>query len=193
MIADIITIDTIKLCSGNARYGAGRTVMSETGLPADTQVQFVESKQRQFGGYNSLYRIVGTDDLLTIRHNDGHFGNPQWENVEVTTGYFTDTRTPKQKIEYLAGLYCLPFDVGLALGDKQFVYPYFHAAINNLDDVQISTIRDLHDADINTRKSGLLQALGQDVYNIIGIDTMEQEHIDRLARFVAYKCEQWLA
>ena len=190
---EAIRIDTINLCSGAAHYADGRTVMSETGLPADTMVQYVERQSRWPGtGYsNSLYRIIGTDDLLTILHNNGPVDNISWDNVVVTKGYFAERRSYGQRVGRLSRKYHIPFDVCLALGDNEEVYPWFMSAMTNLDHVSIGTIRDLYTG-ISRRKSGLLSVLGEELYETIGIDSMGQKNSERIAHFVADKCEKWL-
>lgn len=190
---EAIMIKNIELCNGCAKYAEGRTIMSETGLPADTLVQYVERQSRWTGtGYsNSLYRIVGTDDLLTIRHNDGPVDNIYWDNVVLTKGYFAERRSYGQRVGKLSRKYHIPFEVCLALGDNEEVYPWFLSAMTNLDHVSIGTIRDLY-AGIGRRKSGLMNVLGEDLFETIGIGSMGQNNSERIARFVADKCEKWL-
>lgn len=50
-----------------------RTVSSKLGLAPETELEFVEKVARVKGtGYkNCIYRIVGTDDAVVIRENDG--------------------------------------------------------------------------------------------------------------------------
>lgn len=189
----IIKIETIELCNGCAKYDENRTVMSETGLPADTMVQYIGRQSRWTGtGYsNSLYRIVGTDDLLTICHNDGPVDNISWDNVHVKKGYFAERKAYGQRVGRLSRKYHIPFEVCLALGDTEDVYPWFMSALGDLDHVSIGTIRDLY-AGIGRRKSGLLSVLGEELYETIGIGSMGQNNSERIARFVADKCEKWL-
>lgn len=194
MKAAIITVKELTLNNGCAKYAEGRTVMSETGLPADTQVECIGRQSRWTGtGYsNSLYRIVGTDDLLTIRHNDGPVDNISWDNVEVTKGYFAEQRAYGQRVGKLARKYHIPFEVCLALGDNEELYPWFMNALYDLDFVPIGTIRDLH-AGINRRKSGLKLVLGDELYDALGVDAMGQNNSERIALYVAKRCEDRLS
>lgn len=190
---EAIKIETIKLENGRAKYAEGRTVMSETGLPPETEVQFVDKQSRWTGtGYsNSLYRIVGTDDLLIIRHNDGPVDNIEWDNVAITKGYFAERRAYSKRVGNLSRKYHIPFEVCLSLGDDEELYPWFMSAMTNLDFVCIGTIRDLC-AGINRRKSGLKEVLGEELYDALRIDSMGQLNSERIAHFVADKCEKWL-
>lgn len=190
----IITVSELTLNNGCAKYAEGRTVMSETGLPADTQVEYVGRQSRWTGtGYsNYLYRIVGTDDLLTIRHNDGPVDNLSWDNVVVTKGYFAEQRSYGQRVGRLSRKYHIPFEVCLALGDNEELYPWFVNAMSDLDFVSIGTIRDLY-AGINRRKSGLQAVLGDGLYETLNIGSMGQNNSERIARYVAKRCEDRLS
>lgn len=170
-----------------------RTIMSVTGLPANTLVEYIGRETRWKGtGYNnSLYRIVDTDDLLTIRHNDGPIDNVYWENVVITQGYFTKQRQYGQQVGKLAHKYHLPFELCLALGTDEDIYPWFLSAMSDLGHVTIGSIRDLY-AGINRRKDGLLQVLGEDLYCAIGIGSMGQQNSTRIATYVANHCYGWL-
>lgn len=171
----------------------GRTVMDATGLPADTLVEYVERQTRWRGtGYNnSLYRIVGTDDLLTIRHNDGPIDNVHWENVVITPGYFTKQREYGLQVGKFARKYHLPFELCLALGTDEDLYAWFLSTMTDLGHVTIGSIRDLH-AGINRRKDGLLQVLGEELYAALGIGSMGQQNSTRIATYVANRCYGWL-
>jgi hypothetical protein len=188
----IVTIADINLENGSAAYAAGRTVMSETRLPADTKVEYVGHRSRWTGtGYrNSLYRIVGTDDLLVIRHNDGPVDNLDWDNVEVIHGYFRKQREYGREVGVLSKMYDIPFEVCLALGTNQEVYPRFTEAIKVARD-KVGRTRLLADlkAGINRRKDGLLAVLGSELYDAIGIESMGQKNSERLALYVAKMLE----
>jgi len=186
-------IADITLCNGNANYSQKRTVMSETGLPADTLVEYVGKQSRSRGSdyRNSLYRIVGTDDLLTIRHNDGPKDNISWDNVIITEGFFANSKEYAKKVGALSNKYNIPFKVCLALGDKEEVYPWLIYVLSDLSEVTIGTIRDLYSG-IARRKAGLMEVLGEELYETIGINPMGQNNSKRIALFVAEKCEQWL-
>lgn len=188
---NIMNIAAITLENGSAAYAAGRTVMSETGLPGDTKVEYVGHRSRWTGtGYrNSLYRIVGTDDLLVIRHNDGPVNNLDWDNVEVIQGYFRKQREFGREVGFISKMYDVPFEVCLALGTNQEVYPKFIGAIkvardNNLRYTKLRLMGDLK-AGINRRKDGLLAVLGSELYDAIGIESMGQKNSERLALYVA--------
>lgn len=114
------TINNITLENGRARYADGRTVASETGLAPETEVEYVCRQSRWTGtGYsNSIYRIVGTDDALVIRHNDGSVDNIYWDNVRVEKGYFAAQRSYGTACRKASRKYCLPMEVCLAIGPK---------------------------------------------------------------------------
>ena len=119
-------IQEIKLKNGLATYAIGRTIMSETGLPADTLVEYVGSQSREKGTAqkNSLYHIIGTDDLLRIRHNDGTSDNLTWDNIEIVKDYFAKQRSYGNQVKELARKYHLPFNVGLVLGTEEVKYQF---------------------------------------------------------------------
>ena len=114
------TINNIILENGRARYADGRTVMSETGLTPETEVEYVCRQSRQTGtGYaNDIYRIYGTDDALVIRHNDGPVDNIYWDNVRIEKGYFAAQRSYGTACRKASRQYCLPMEVCLAIGPE---------------------------------------------------------------------------
>lgn len=179
-------ISEISLFNGVATYASGRTVMSETGLAPETEVKFIGSQSRWKGtGYrNSLYRIDGTDDLLIILHNSGPVDNIFWDNVAVTKGYFAEQKAYGQRVGVLARKYNIPFEVCLALGDNEDVYPQFIATVEKNPIVSEETINDLY-AGISRRKSGLAEVLGQVLFELLKIDSMGQKNSERIAYYVA--------
>ena len=189
-----MTIAEIKLENGRATYAEGRTVMSETGLSADSKVEYVGRQSRWTGtGYNnSLYRIVGTDDLLTVKHNSGPVDNLTWDTVVVTKGFFAEQKSYGKRVGRLSRKYHIPFEVCLALGDNEELYPWFINAMSDLDFVSLGTIRDLY-AGINRRKSGLQAVLGDELYKSLNIGSMGQNNSERIARYVAKRCEDRLS
>ncbi len=186
----IINIKDITLENGNAT-NCTRTMMSETGFPANTQVEFIETQSRWTGtGYkNSIYRVVGTDDAIIILHNNGTVDNLSWDSVRVKKGYFAERRSYGQRVGALARKYRLPFELCLALGDRENIYPWFLSALTQLGHVTVSTVNDLW-AGINRRKAGLRVALGDDLYDAIGIDKMGQQNSTRIAEYVAKRIEE---
>ena len=113
-----MTINMINLENGRARYAAGRTVASETGLAPETEVEYICRQSRWTGtGYaNSVYRICGTDDALIIRHCDGPVDNIYWDNVNVAKGYFAKQRSYGAACREASRKYRLPMEVCLAVG-----------------------------------------------------------------------------
>ena len=110
----------INLENGRARYAAGRTVASETGLAPETEVEYICRQSRWTGtGYaNSVYRICGTDDALIIRHCDGPVDNIYWDNVNVVKGYFAKQRSYGAACREASRRYHLPMEVCLAVGSE---------------------------------------------------------------------------
>lgn len=188
-----MTVEDLVLENGCAAHAEGRSVMSETGLPADTQIEFYEARSRQTGtGYsNSLYRIVGTDDLLTIYHNDGPMDNLSWDNVSLSKGFFRKQKEYGKRVGKLSRKYHIPFEVCLALGDNEEIYPRVLSIIGGKLNVNACTLHDLR-AGINRRKDALLSILGSELYETLGIGSMGQLNSERLARFVLKHCEQQL-
>ena len=115
-----MTINMINLENGRARYAAGRTVASETGLAPETEVEYICRQSRWTGtGYaNSVYRICGTDDALIIRHCDGPVDNIYWDNVHVEKGYFARQRSYGAACREASRKYRLPMEVCLAVGPE---------------------------------------------------------------------------
>lgn len=115
-----MTINMINLENGRARYAAGRTVASETGLAPETEVEYICRQSRWTGtGYaNSVYRICGTDDALIIRHCDGPVDNIYWDNVNVAKGYFAKQRSYGAACREASRKYRLPMEVCLAVGPE---------------------------------------------------------------------------
>ena len=187
------TIDQIILRDSLQERGK-RTVMSETGLPAETEVEFVGTRSRKTGTRyrDELYHIIGTDDLLTIHHNAGIYPNFYWDNVSITKDYFEQQRRYGREVGDLSRKYDLPFEVCLALGNRESVYLWFITTMSDLNHVQLGSIRNLH-AGIALRKDGLRAVLGNALYESIGIEYMGQINSERLARFVAEKCKQWIS
>ena len=182
-------VEDIKLENGNAT--TNRTVMSETDLKAGTLVEHIETVSRMTGtAYkNSIYRVLGTDDALIIRHNDGPTDNIYWDNAVVRRGYFSERREFAQRIGTLSNKYRIPFEVCLAIGDNEELYPLFLAAVSNLDNVSIKTMGDLN-AGIWRRKNALLNALGDHLYDLMKIEEMGQRNSSRLAQYVAKRCRE---
>lgn len=185
-----IPISEIKLESGSDNV---RTIMSETGLPATTMVQYVGRQTRWTGtGYsNSLYRIVGTDDLLVIYHNSGSINNIYRDSVAVTKEYFAEQKSYAKRVGILSRKYQIPFEVGLAIGDKEDLYSQLKNAMVNVD-VSVGTIRDFN-AGINRRKAGIMAILGSELYNALNIDSMGQRNSERIAQYLAKHCEDRLS
>lgn len=171
-----------------------RTVMSETGLPAETEIEFVGTQARKIGtSYrNDLYRIVGTDDLLCIKHNSGMYPNFCEDNVAIITGYFNRNRRYGREVGDLSRKYDLPFDLCLALGNQEHIYLWFIVSMSDLSHVRLKDIRNL-EAGIMLRKEGLRNILGNALYNAIGIEDMGQLNSERIAHFVEEKCKQWIS
>lgn len=162
-----------------------RTMMSATGLSADTELEFIEQVARCTGtGYrNSIYRVVGSDDAIIIKHNNGAPDNLSWDSVEVITGYFAERKAYGQVVGMLTRKYRIPFEVGLAIGTKEKLYPWFLAACAQLDHLTEDDKSDLR-AGIARRKAGLQVALGQDLYDALDIDGMGQRNSSRIASYV---------
>lgn len=182
-------IQEIKLKNGLATYAIGRTIMSETGLPADTLVEYVGSQSREKGTAqkNSLYHIIGTDDLLRIRHNDGTSDNLTWDNIEIVKDYFAKQRSYGNQVKELARKYHLPFNVGLVLGTEEVKYQFLKNIVSDVDFVTIGTFRDL-EAGIDRRKRGLRAVLGDEFYEWLSIDELGQLNSQRLALYIRDKC-----
>ena len=185
-----IAIESIKLENGIAeKKFKNRTIMSETGLPEGTMVEYIGNQSRWTGtGYsNSLYRIVGTDDLLTIRHNDGSVNNIAWDSVQVTKDFFVERKRYADVVGTLSRKYHIPFEIGLVLGENEEIYQHLINVLANIKDTDADTVDDLYGG-INRRKKALKTVLGKKLYNKIGIDSMGQKNSERLATFVAEKC-----
>ena len=191
-----MNIKDIKLVNGTASYAEGRTLMSETGLPADTEVELIETVSRQTGTVyrNSIYKIVGKQDAIIIRHNDGPVDNIHWDNVELKLGFFAERQEYAKTIGDLSNKYRIPFEVCLALGNKEEAYPLFLAACANLDHVNIKTYRDLN-AGIERKKSGIKEIVGDHLYELIKVEKWGQKNTRRVAEYVSarYEKEQEMA
>ena len=189
----IKTVDQIILRDGPREKGK-RTVMSETGLPAETEIKFAGTQTHKAGArYRSEhYLIVGTNDLLSIQHNAGIYPNSYWDSVVIVPNYFDQQRRYAREIGDLSRKYDLPFEVCLALGNKERIYLWFIVTMADLGDVRLKDIRDLQSG-ISFRTDGLRSILGNDLYNAIGIEDMGQINSERLARFVEEKCKQWIS
>jgi hypothetical protein len=188
-----MTIECITLANGNATYAEGRTVATETGLPPDSLVELVETVSRQTGtGYrNSIYHVKGTYDAIIIRHNDGPADNIHWDNVQLVKGYYSERKDYAKRIGNLSNKYRIPFEVCLAIGDREEAYPLFLSACANVDRVSIRTYRDLT-AGIARRKKGIQDVLGNYLYDLINIEKMGQRNSQRVADYIAalYEKEQ---
>lgn len=173
------------VCTDNR---ANRTVMSETGLPAGTEVLFVEDRSRSRGtGYkDSIFRILGTEDALILHHCAGPVDNLDWADIEVRKDFFKDRRSFGQRVGRLTRKYHLPFEVGLALGDDEEVYKTFLAEVAAFsylvreDEVVGADIY----AGISRRKSALRKILGEDLCERLNLYRMGQENTSRLARYI---------
>ena len=188
---NITKIVELNFNNGNIRYE--RSIMTETGLPADTLVEWVGRRSRWTGtGYvDSLYRIVGTDDLLIIHHNDGPLEDIHRDTAEVKKGFFDEARIYSKRVGKLSRKYGIPFNVALALGDCEELYYWFVAATpkQKLRRVTNKTLANLH-AGISRRKEGLFEVLGAELYDALKIGGMGQENSTRIACYVAELCEQ---
>lgn len=186
----IITVAEIKLRNGSAAYAVGRTVMSETNLPANTKIQYIKEEGRPiYPGErnplhtNSLYRIVDTDDLLVIRHLDGDAHNPIMDNVELRCGYFKKKREYGQAVAVLAKKYSFPYDVALALGTTEEVYPLLSEAIENSRAKDLMyTFEDLKGS-TSCQKSFLL-IIASELYHTLSIEKMGKKNVWRIAKYV---------
>lgn len=203
------TINEIRLENGRALYANGRTVVSETGLAPETEVEYICRQSRWDGtGYtNSIYRICGTDDALVFRHNDGPVDNIYWDNVCVEKGYFAKQRSYGSSCREASRRYHLPMGVCLALGPelcKEFaakaakvtyhpggfigsnavgfaeVEPYW------LDDGAVNELN----AGIGRRKKAILSIIAECSEELKArISGMGQKNSERIARFFTAMAE----
>ncbi len=163
--------------------GSNRSVMSETGLPAETQVEYLcrHSRWGDTEYSTSLYRIVDTDDLLIIQHT-----NP-YDNVVIKKGYFKKQKVYARNVSILARSYNLPFELALALGDKESNYEAFTLVMLDLDSINLETVLNLN-AGSSRRKSSLHAILGEELYDSLHIKYMGRINTRRIANYVAKCC-----
>lgn len=122
MSTTIFSIGEIELKNG--RKNQGRTLMDATGLPADTLVKFAGYKSRLKGtGYfNTRYRIVGTIDMIEIRHNSGPIDDVWQDEVVIIRDYYKKQQLYSKRVGELSLKHKWPFEVCLAIGDDDSVY-----------------------------------------------------------------------
>ncbi len=149
------------------------------GFPDDTTI-VARGTQKKFGHdyQDFLYQIVGSDDLVRIRRYENGAEQGVYE-----PGYFKKRKEYADTVGALSRKYKIPFKVALAIGDNEKNYEAFHSRLEDVDGLQISTLRDLH-AGIIRRKGALKEILGNELYEALQIEDMGPEHSKRIALFV---------
>ena len=162
-----------------------KSVNEILGLEDNLIVEEIE-RQRLFGqgAEDTLYKIVGTDDLIRVRHFDDEF---EKDTVSYEKGFFEERRKYADNVGNLSREFLIPFRVALAIGDDRKNYESLKEKLADVDDVTIRLLRDLR-AGINRRKRALKELLCDDLYDSLGIDSMGQDHSERLAHFIWDRC-----
>ena len=144
-----------------------------------------QSRWTGTGYYNSIYRVIGTGDAIVIRHNAGPVDNISYDIAELRRGYFDERKRFGNEAGRLAKYYGIPYEVCLALGTDESLYPWFLYKVNHT--TLYGYVEKELLAGINRRKGGLCEFLGQELYDAIGIESMGQVHSTRLANYILSK------
>ena len=157
------------------------------GLPGDINPNILVTKVEEQSKYGKdykdcLYRIEGSEDLIRLRTYDDSSSE-----LILERGYFKNRREYATKVGELSREFQIPFKISLAIGDKREDYVSLKQAIADVDNFQISTLRDLR-AGIYRRKKALKEILGERLYDSIGIEDMGQEHSERIAHYIWDRC-----
>lgn len=163
--------------------GLDRTVMSETGLAPETHLEYLSC----YRGKTSFYRIKGTEDAIVIKH---HF-DPDYDFVYVEKRFFSREKIYARKVQQLTQWYHLPFELGLALGDKEANYEAFTMAL--LDMKMNDTILLELSSGRTRRKAALMKVLGEKLYNSLNIPFMSRMNTKRIADYLLKHCEAKLS
>ena len=174
----------MKLGISRIPVNVGKSVNDILGLDDNLIVEETE-RQRLFrqGAEDTLYRIVGTDDLIRVTH----FDDNTKDEISYEKGFFEERRKYAEEVGILSREFLIPFQVALAIGTKKENYEAFKKKLVDVDNVDIRLLRDLR-AGIDRRKKGLKEFLGEELYNLLGVDSMGQGHSERLAHFIWDRC-----
>ena len=188
-MTDNIKAKEIKLQNGCKAIFEGRTIMSETGLDPDAQLEKIGSRSRKTGTgcKDTMYRICGTDDMLLIEHNAGPQDDFYLDIVSIERGYFAERREYGWKATKLSRKYHIPFEVAVVLGTNEEVYHQFLFIVSDVDGISIRTIRNLRSG-IERRKIGLYTVLGKELYDALEIEKMGQKHSKSIAEYIVSNC-----
>ena len=174
----------IILENGIATYAGVRTVASELKIPEDAELIFIDTQSRWTGtGYtNYLYQIVGTDDLVIVRTNDGPVDNLYWDNAVLERGYFAKRRNYAKVVGTLSKKYKVPFELALAVGENEELYPQLIAARETavIDD---SLSCELNQG-IERKRDAILKILGYELFEALNIGAMGQKNVSRIAGYL---------
>ncbi|MDR0398011.1 MAG: hypothetical protein LBH36_02405 [Candidatus Nomurabacteria bacterium] len=153
-----------------------RSVGSELELPRDTELEFVERQSRQPGTAYSrnVYRIVGTDDAVVVRHDT--------DTAKILAGYFQARKDYGAACSKAARNCGLPFEVVLAVGPDN-AEEFAQVAKSLRGKVSQGEVYELS-CGIGRRKAALGRLLPESRLKV-EILAMGQKNSTRVAEFVA--------